>query len=180
MRLTETELPGVHVVEFEPQRDERGFFARIFDAREFDAHRLDPRVAQCSLSFNERAGTLRGMHFQAAPHGEAKLVRCVAGALYDVALDLRPSSEAYLRWVGVELTAANRQALYIPEGVAHGFQTLADGTEILYSISEFYEPEAGRGVRWDDPAFGIEWPDAERTIAERDRGWPDFDESALR
>jgi dTDP-4-dehydrorhamnose 3,5-epimerase len=180
LRLTETELPGVHVLDVEPQSDDRGFFARTFDAREFDARRLDPRVAQCSLSFNKRAGTLRGMHFQVAPHGEAKLVRCVSGALFDVALDLRPHAATYLHWVGVELSAENRRALYIPEDVAHGFQTLVDATEILYSISEFYEPAAARGVRWDDPAFEIEWPEAERTISERDLSWPDFDESVLR
>ena len=170
-----TELPGAFVVEPEPIGDERGFFARVFDADEFAARGLDDRLAQSSLSYNERAGTLRGMHFQSAPHAETKLVRVTRGALYDVIVDLRPDSPTFKRWSAVELSAENRLALYIPEGLAHGFQTLQNGTEVFYAISRPYEPSAADGVRWDDPAFGIEWPPAEqRIMSEKDRSWPDF------
>jgi dTDP-4-dehydrorhamnose 3,5-epimerase len=177
MRLRETPVAGVHIVEPERIEDERGHFARTFAADAFAARGLDARVAQCSTSFNTRRGTLRGMHYQAAPHGEAKLVRCTRGAIYDVAVDLRPGSPSYLRWVGSELSAANGRALYVPEGCAHGFQTLVDDSEVLYQISTPYVPEAARGVRWDDPAFGIEWPappPGGRTLAARDAGYPDF------
>lgn len=170
-------MAGSHVVEPERIQDARGFFARTFSADEFAAHGLDARVEQCSTSFNARRGTLRGLHYQATPHAEAKLVRCTRGAIYDVAVDLRADSPTYLRWVAAELTADNGRALYVPEGCAHGFQTLADASEVLYQISSAYVPEAARGVRWDDPAFAIEWPPAPpggRTMAERDAQYPDF------
>jgi dTDP-4-dehydrorhamnose 3,5-epimerase len=171
-----TPLPGVFVIEPERLEDERGFFARLFCATTFRDWGLEPLVCQCSVSFNRQPGTLRGMHWQAAPHGEAKLVRCTSGALFDVALDLRADSPAYKQWFGVELSAANRRMLYIPEGVAHGFQTLAPDTEVHYQISRAHEPESARGVRWDDPAFGIAWPSAAaRVISGKDAGYPDFD-----
>ncbi len=175
MNFRETPLPGVLVVESEPHADERGSFVRIWDEAELAQHGLASSPAQWSLSSNTRAGTLRGMHYQEAPHAEAKLVRCVRGALYDVALDLRPDSPTFKRWFAIELREGDAKALYIPEGFAHGFQTLEDDTEVLYAISVPYEASASRGVRWDDPAFGIEWPDAEpRVISERDRTYPDF------
>ena len=176
MRFTRTALPGVWVIELDLLGDERGWFARTFDAEEFAGHGLNPAVAQCNASFNARRDTLRGMHYQAEPHGESKLVRCVRGAIFDVAVDLRPDSASLCRWHGVELSAASARALYIPAGMAHGFQTLTDDCEVLYMMGERYAPEGARGVRWDDPAFAIEWPapHAERIISERDRSYPDF------
>jgi dTDP-4-dehydrorhamnose 3,5-epimerase len=174
MIYRELTLPGVFEVTMEPNLDQRGFFARSWCAREFAEHGLNPRLVQCNVSFNERRGTLRGMHYQASPFGEAKLVRCTAGAIYDVVVDLRPQSATFKRWCGLELTAANRDMIYIPEGVAHGFLTLADKTEIFYQMSEFYHPDLSRGVRWNDPAFGIEWPEPVAVISERDRAYPDF------
>jgi dTDP-4-dehydrorhamnose 3,5-epimerase len=174
MLFVETGLPGAFVIEPERLDDPRGFFARTFCAREFAARGLDPRLAQCSVSFNKRRGTLRGMHYQVPPHAEAKLVRCTAGSIHDVIVDLRPSSPAFRRHASVVLSAENRRALYVPEGVAHGFQTLEDDTEVLYQISEFYAPEAARCVRWNDPAFGIAWPIADPILSERDRTAPDF------
>jgi dTDP-4-dehydrorhamnose 3,5-epimerase len=173
----ETPMPGALVIEPERIEDERGFFARTFSSEEFAARGLDPRVDQCSTSFNPKVGTLRGMHYQAAPHAEAKLVRCTRGAIFDVAVDLRRDSPAYLRWFGVELSADDGRALFVPEGCAHGFQTLVDSTEVLYQISTPHVPSAGRGVRWDDPAFGIKWPPAPpggRTMSRRDAEYPDF------
>jgi dTDP-4-dehydrorhamnose 3,5-epimerase len=170
-----TPLAGVVVVEPELMRDERGWFARTFAAEDFEAEGLEPAVVHCNVSFNARAGTLRGMHYQVQPHAECKLVRCTRGAIYDVALDLRPGSKTYLRWYAVELTAENRLALYIPDGVAHGFQTLTNAAEIHYQMSAPYAPAAARGVRWDDPAFAIEWPDGHRVISERDLSYPAFD-----
>jgi dTDP-4-dehydrorhamnose 3,5-epimerase len=176
VRFTETPLPGVCVIDPEPITDERGSFARIYDAVDFAAHGIDPTVVQSSVSFNTRRDTLRGMHYQAAPHGEPKLVRCVRGAIYDVALDLRTDSPAYCSWFAAELDPDGGRMLFVPAGVAHGFQTLADGSEVLYQMGYEFVPEATRGVRWDDPAFGIEWPEpaGERTISERDRTYPDF------
>jgi dTDP-4-dehydrorhamnose 3,5-epimerase len=176
MRFIETPLPGAWVIELEELADERGWFARTFDAEEFKARGLNPLVVQCNASFNARRGTLRGMHYQADPHGESKLVRCVRGAIFDVAVDLRPASATCRRWHGVELSAENGRALYIPAGLAHGFQTLTDESEVLYQMGDPYVPEAARGVRWDDPAFAIDWPevDRERIIAEKDRAYPDF------
>lgn len=174
MKLRSCELPGVVVVEIERLQDPRGFFARSYCAEEFQAAGMDPRVAQCNISYNEKRGTLRGMHWQAEPHGEAKLVRCTAGEIYDVAVDLRRDSPTYLRWFGVELTAANRHALYIPAGLAHGFQALTDDAEVFYQMSVPYVPGAGRGARWNDPAFGIRWPLPAPILSERDSGYPDF------
>jgi dTDP-4-dehydrorhamnose 3,5-epimerase len=177
VKLVPTPLPGAHVVELEPLGDERGWFARTFDAAAFAELGLDARVSQCSASFNARAGTLRGMHFQAEPHAEAKLVRCTRGAIYDVIVDLRPDSKAYCRWFGIELRAGATASLFVPAGFAHGFQTLADDSEVAYQMSYPYVPDAASGVRWDDPAFGIAWPDPPaggRTITERDAAYPDF------
>jgi dTDP-4-dehydrorhamnose 3,5-epimerase len=179
VKLHPTEVAGVFVVEPELLHDERGFFARTWDGLEFEQAGLDARIAQCSVSFNHREGTLRGMHYQVAPFEEAKLVRCEAGAIYDVALDLRPASETYRRWTGVELTAENRRALYIPPGCAHGFLTQTDDVQVHYQITAPYSPEAARGVRWNDPAFAIEWPGAVRVINERDRSYPDFDPAGV-
>lgn len=180
MIFTETKLNGAFVIEPEKLEDERGFFARTWCGHEFTNHGLNPCIAQCSISFNRKRGTLRGMHYQVAPHEESKIVRCTRGAIYDVIIDLRPDSTTFTEWLAVELNAENRRMLYIPEAFAHGFQTLEDNTEIFYQISEFYAPEQARGVRWDDPAFGIEWPLAERTISTRDRTYRDFVASSLR
>ena len=174
MIFSETSLPGAYVVEPERLEDERGWFARTFAAEEFAARGLNPAVVHANASFNLRAGTLRGMHYQAAPHGECKLVRCTRGAIYDVIVDLRPDSPTYRRWSATELSEENARALYVPEDVAHGFQTLEDESEVLYLMSHEYVASHARGVRWDDPAFGIEWPDADRTISERDGSYPDF------
>jgi dTDP-4-dehydrorhamnose 3,5-epimerase len=175
MRFSKTMLPGVIGIELEPRADDRGFFARSWCQQEFEAQGLNSRLVQCNVSFNYRKGTLRGMHFQAAPHAETKLVRCTKGAIYDVALDMRPESPAYKRWVGVELTAKSRQMLYIPEGCAHGFLTLEDETEVFYQMSEFYHAESARGARWDDPAFAIAWPEEVQVISERDATYPAFE-----
>ena len=175
MRFTPTPLAGAHVVDIEPIGDERGMFARAWSEEEFRERELDARVAACNISFNVALGTLRGMHYQVEPHEEAKLVRCTAGAVYDVIVDLRRESDTYCRWFGIELTARNRTALFIPAGFGHGFQTLAPDSEVLYLMSAPYVPEAAAGVRWNDPVFGIAWPDAEvRVMSERDRTYPDF------
>jgi len=175
MRFIQTPLPGAWVIEPEHLSDERGWFARSFDTEEFQSHGLDPTIAQCNVSFNARCGTLRGMHYQAQPHGESKLVRCVRGSIFDVALDLREDSPTRLRWHGVELSAENGLAYYIPAGLAHGFQTLSDDCEVLYQMGHRYVPEAARGVRFDDPAFAIAWPPpGARIVSDRDRSYPDF------
>jgi dTDP-4-dehydrorhamnose 3,5-epimerase len=170
--FTPTPLAGAWLVELEPIADDRGFFARSFCREEFEARGLDPRIAQTNISFNRRRGTLRGLHYQAAPYAEAKLVRCTQGAIWDAIVDLRPESPTYKRWHGVELSAASRRALYVPEGFAQGFQTLADNSEVLYLMSQFYRPDAARGLRWDDPALGIAWPIADPQLSDRDRGLP--------
>jgi dTDP-4-dehydrorhamnose 3,5-epimerase len=170
----ETPLPGAWLVQIEPKRDERGFFARTFAASEFEARGLNPVVAECSVSFNPVRGTLRGLHYQAEPHGECKLIRCNRGAVYDVLVDLRPESPTYCRWFGVELTADAGTLVYAPMGVAHGLLTISDGSEVAYQISSPFVPTASRGVRWDDPVFAIEWPGTARVISERDRTYPDF------
>ena len=180
MIFNETKLPGAFIIEVKRLEDERGFFGRSFCRREFEERGLNPFVAQCNISFNRDAGTLRGMHYQATPHAEEKLVRCTRGALYDVIIDLRPESPTFKRWVSLELTEENCRMLYIPKGFAHGFQTLADETEIFYQMSAFYHPDSSRGVRWNDPAFGIQWPETERVIlSDRDRVWPDYTDSFL-
>ena len=170
----ETELAGAFVVESEPIEDERGWFARIYDESEFAERGLAARFVQASAAFNKESRTLRGMHYQAEPHAEAKLVRCIRGAVHDVIVDLRPASPTFKRWVAVELTAGGGRMLYVPEGLAHGYLTLEDESETLYLISAPYAPEAARGVRWNDPAFGIEWPHEPRVLSEKDKAWPDF------
>jgi dTDP-4-dehydrorhamnose 3,5-epimerase len=176
MILTPTRIAGAYAVEVAPARDERGLFARTFDRDALAEHGLAADVVQASVSFNARAGTLRGLHYQAEPHGEDKLVRCVRGAVHDVIVDLRPDSPTYCEWLGLELDDESRNALYVPRGCAHGFQTLTDGAELLYMMTTPYVPEAARGVRWDDPAFGIAWPEppGPRVMSERDRAYPDF------
>jgi dTDP-4-dehydrorhamnose 3,5-epimerase len=175
MEFVATTLPGVWLVEMDRLGDERGWFARTFDAAGFREHGLDPAVAQCSASYSPLRDTLRGMHYQVEPDAESKLVRCVRGAVFDVAVDLRADSPTCHGWYGVELTEENGRALYIPKGLAHGFQTLVDGCEMLYQMSDHHVPEAARGVRWDDPAFSIEWPEAHgpRVISARDSSYPD-------
>lgn len=174
MIFTETKLAGAFVIELERRSDERGFFARTFCEQEFEAHRLKTQVVQCNVSFNKRKGTLRGMHYQAAPFAEAKLVRCTSGSIYDVIIDLRPASATFKQHFAVELSAENRRMLYIPEDFAHGFQTLQDDTEVFYQMAQLYSAEHARGVRWNDPAFGIAWPEGERIIIGRDQNYPDF------
>ena len=176
MIFRETKLAGAFIIDLEKREDERGFFARAWCEKEFAEHGLATRLVQCNLSYNARPGTLRGMHYQVAPHEETKLVRCFRGAIFDVIIDLRRDSKTYKQWVGVELSADNRRALYVPEGFAHGYQTLTPDAETFYQVSEFYAPEAERGVRWNDPAFGIKWPETpERVISEKDTAFPDYE-----
>jgi len=174
MNFIKLKLKGAFTIEPEPQEDERGFFARTWCQHEFEAHDLNARLVQCNISFNKKKGTLRGMHYQVVPHEEAKLVRCTMGGIYDVALDLRSASRTFKEWVAVELTAENHRMIYIPEGLAHGFQTLTDNTEVFYQMSEFYHTESARGVRWDDPAFGIKWPLPNPILSHTDRSYPDW------
>ena len=174
MHFSETPIPGALVIEPERRVDERGFFARVWCDQEFAKHGLDTTMRQTNMGVSRHAGTLRGLHFQHAPHAENKLIRCPRGAVYDVIVDLRAESRTFGRWYGVELTAANHCALYVPAGCAQGYITLMDDTEICYSTSERHAPGAAAGVRWDDPAFGIEWPMQPRVISESDRHWPDF------
>ena len=174
MTFLETKISGVYEVHPEPLFDERGLFARTWCQKECAAAGLNPAVVQCNVSFNARQGTLRGLHYQDAPHQEAKLVRCTRGAIYDVAVDLRRDSPTFRQWTAASLTAENRHMLYISEGCGHGFLTLEDDTEIFYQMSEFYTPGWGRGARWNDPAFGIAWPREVEVISERDRTYPDF------
>jgi len=179
MRFEHTGLSGVYLIEVDRLADVRGFFARTYCQREFEVHRLEHNSVQCNISFNCKRGTIRGMHFQRYPNAEAKLVRCTIGAIFDVVIDLRKDSLTYLQWKGFKLTAANRSALYIPQGFAHGFQTLMDNTEVFYQMFNFYTPESAGGVRWNDPVFGIEWPLSEIIISDKDRLYPDFDGISL-
>ena len=174
MIFKKTKISGVYLLEPERLTDERGFFARMWCQSEFTEHEIDPRIVQCNLSFNPHQGTLRGMHYQRAPHEETKIVRCSMGAIFDVALDLRRDSPTFKQWVGAPLTAENREMLVIPPGCAHGYLTLAHNTEVFYQMSACYAPTHGAGVRWNDPAFGIQWPGVVTTIADRDRDYPDF------
>jgi len=174
MKFVETELSGAFIIRPEPVADSRGFFARVFCRREFEAHGLNPNLVQCNISFNREKGTLRGMHYQVAPHSETKLVRCTNGAIFDVIVDLRSDSLTRRKWLGVELSTENRTMLYVPEGFAHGYLTLTDNTEVFYQVSEFYTPSCERGVRWNDPAFGIRWPVPPRVISDKDGLHPDF------
>jgi dTDP-4-dehydrorhamnose 3,5-epimerase len=175
MKFHETKLPGVYEIHLDPVVDARGFFARSWCRKEFEDHGLNGNLVQCSVSLNSRKGTLRGLHCQAAPFAEVKVVRCTAGAIYDVVLDLRRQSPTFKQWFAAVLSAENRYSLYVPEGCAHGFLTLTDKSEVLYQMSEFYHPEAGHGVRWNDPAFQIAWPEKVEVISERDRNYPDFE-----
>lgn len=175
MIFTETGLAGAFLLDVEAHADERGFFARSWCQDEFAAHGLNPRLVQCSISRSRLNGTLRGLHYQAAPHAEAKLVRCTTGAIYDVVVDLRAGSPTRRGYFGAVLTAENHRSLYIPEGCAHGFLTLTADSEVLYQMSEFHHADAAGGVRWNDPAFGIAWPDSPVVISDRDSSYPDFD-----
>jgi dTDP-4-dehydrorhamnose 3,5-epimerase len=174
MLFTEVKLAGALLIEPERIEDERGFFARTWSQREFQERGLDANWVECNISFNRKKGTLRGMHYQAAPYGQAKVVRCTMGAICDVIVDLRQESATFRQWVSVRLSANNRSMLFIPEGFAHGFQTLEDDSEVFYQMSQYYSMESSRGVRWDDPAFGIIWPQDRRVINARDRAYPDF------
>lgn len=172
MRLIETDLKGAYIIELEEKHDHRGFFARTFCANEFAEHGLKPAVAQCNLSFNHKKGTLRGMHYQIPPAAETKVVRCIRGEIYDVIIDMRPESPTFLQHIGVELTADNHRALYVPEMFAHGYQALTDGAEVLYQVGEFYTPGYERGLRYNDPFFNIRWPQEVTEISEKDLNWP--------
>lgn len=174
MIVRETRIQGVCIVDVERRSDDRGYFARTFCVEEFARHGLEARFVQCNSSFNAHRGTLRGMHYQAEPFPEIKLVRCTRGAIFDVAIDLRPESPTFKAWVGIELSQDNSRALYIPAGCAHGFQTLAADAEVLYMMGETYRSELARGVRWNDPAFAIDWPIAQPHMSERDAAYPDF------
>lgn len=174
MIFTETKLKGAYIIESERLSDERGFFARTWCQKEFQIHGLNTNVVQCNISYNKKKGTLRGMHYQAAPWEETKLVRCTAGAIHDVIIDLRPNSITYKEWISVELTAENRKMLYIPDGFAHGLLTLQDDTEVFYQMSGRYSAEHARGVRWNDPAFGVQWPAEVSTISDKDSRFADF------
>jgi dTDP-4-dehydrorhamnose 3,5-epimerase len=170
----ETALKGAFVIEMQKLEDERGFFARAFCEREFAAHGMTSTIAQCNVSYNLRKGTLRGMHYQAAPFEETKVVRCTQGAIFDVIIDLRPESPTYKNWICVDLSAQNCRMLYVPANFAHGFETLDDKTEVFYQMSQFYSSEHSRGLRWNDPAFEIRWPIEPQVVHERDRNYPDF------
>lgn len=174
MKFREAKIAGVFEVCLEPRTDDRGFFARAWCQKEFEAQGLNSTVVQCNISRNARKGTLRGMHYQTHPFSETKVVRCTRGAVYDVVLDLRPESKTFKQWVSVVLTEESGNMVYIPDGCAHGFLSLKDGSDVFYQMSEFYNPEAARGVRWDDDAFGIVWPEKIEVISERDRTYPDF------
>ncbi len=174
MKFVETELKGAFIVEPEILEDERGLFARTWCRKEFEQQGLNPNVNQCNISFNRYKGTLRGMHYQASPFEEAKIVRCTMGTIYDVIVDLRPDSKTFVQWTAVELSAENRKMIYIPEGFAHGFLTLVDRTEVFYQMSEFYAPEHAMGVRWNDPSFNIKWPIDVKVISEKDSKFLNF------
>lgn len=179
MIFLETSLPGAYVIEVEKHEDERGFFARSWCAREFAAKGLDHHLVQCNVSFNKRKGTLRGLHYQVPPHAEAKLVRCTKGSLFDVIVDLRKDSPTFLKWFAIDLTAANHRMLYIPKLFAHGFQTLEDDTEIFYQMTEFYELAASKGLRWNDPRLGINWPGVGRVMSQKDQAYPNLELSVV-
>lgn len=179
MNFKKTPITGAYVVDIEPKGDERGFFARGFCQQEFEALGLNSKIVQANIGVSRQRGTLRGLHYQAAPYAETKLIRCTAGAVFDVIVDLRPASSSYRKWLGVELAADTRRMLYVPEGCAHGYLTLVDNTEIFYLVSQFYSAESERGLRWNDPAFGIEWPiTQDLVISEKDRRWPNWSEPA--
>ncbi|HZQ14632.1 MAG TPA: dTDP-4-dehydrorhamnose 3,5-epimerase [Pseudolabrys sp.] len=172
MRFAPTALAGAYLIHLEPRVDERGLFARAFCAREFADHGLEPNYVQANISTNTRVGTVRGLHFQRAPHAEVKLVRCVKGAVYDVIVDVRENSKTYRRWFGAELSDANGLTMYVPQGFAHGYQALSDGATVFYMVSAFYAPQAEGGLRFDDPKLAIEWPLAVAEVSEKDAKWP--------
>jgi dTDP-4-dehydrorhamnose 3,5-epimerase len=172
--FNETKLNGAYIIEIEKLKDHRGFFARTWCQNEFKDSGLTSRLVQANLSYNSKVGTLRGMHYQLSPYEETKLVRCTKGAIYDVIIDLRPASPTYTQWIGVELTAENYKMLYVPENFAHGFQTLRDNTEVTYQVSQFYTPDSESGIRWNDPAFKINWPIEVQVISDKDKNWTDF------
>jgi dTDP-4-dehydrorhamnose 3,5-epimerase len=174
MIFHETKLKGAYVIEIEKLNDHRGFFARSWCQREFETHNLVSRIKQSNVSYNKIKGTLRGMHYQLSPYEETKLVRCTRGAIYDVIIDLRPASPSYSQWIGVELTGENYKMLYVPENFAHGYQTLEDNSEVTYQVTQFYTPGSERGIRWNDPAFSINWPVEVRVISDKDKSWPDY------
>ena len=174
MIFTETELKGAFIIELKKLEDDRGFFARSWCQNEFEAHGLNTRIVQANVSYNKKKGTLRGMHYQKAPHEETKLVRCVRGAIYDVIIDLRPTSPTRGQWIGVELTEGNYKMLYVPENFAHGFETLEDESEVIYQVSQFYTPGAENGIRWDDLAFNIAWPLEVQVISDKDKSWSNY------
>jgi len=174
MIFTKTKLDGAYVIDIERREDHRGFFARSWCKKEFEAQGLNSNIVQINTTLSKAKGTLRGLHYQVSPHEEVKLIRCTKGALYDVVIDLRPDSPTYKQWLGAELTAENRRMLYVPEGFAHGSQTLEDDTELTYQSSQFYAPESARGVRCDDPVFAIQWPVDIHAISDADRNWPDY------
>jgi dTDP-4-dehydrorhamnose 3,5-epimerase len=175
MIFQKTRLADAYIIDIERLEDDRGFFARSWCRREFDSLGLNPNLAQCNISYNSKRGTLRGMHYQAKPYEEAKLIRCTMGAIYDVIVDLRPDSPSFKGHLGVTLKPDNRRMLYVPEGFAHGFLTLENDTEVFYQMSEFFVPDSGRGFRWNDPAFGIQWPFTAEVLSDRDRNYPDFE-----
>ena len=174
MIFTETILKNAYIIELEKREDHRGFFARTWDKKEFEEHNLNSNLVQCNVSFSKKCGTLRGMHYQKKPFEESKVIRCVKGKIFDVIIDLRSSSSTFKKWFGVELTEENYKMLYVPEGFAHGFQTLEDNSEIIYQVSEFYTPKSELGIHWNDPAFNITWPIEEKIITEKDNSWKLF------
>ncbi len=175
MIFKETKLSGAFIIELEPIRDNRGFFSRVWCQNEFEAHDLVTHFVQANITVSPQQGTLRGLHYQIAPHQEVKLVRCTQGAIFDVIIDLRPDSPTYMRWLELELSASNRKMIYIPGGFAHGYQTLANDTEVFYQVAQFYAPQYERGIRWNDPAFEIKWPETEAVIlSQKDKNWSDF------
>lgn len=178
MKFASTPLRGAVIVDLDRIEDDRGFFARSFCEQEFAAQGIDSRFVQCNVSYNRSVGTLRGMHYQAEPNGEAKLVRCTAGAIHDVIVDIRSDSPTHLQWFGVDLTAENRRALFVPRGFAHGFQTLADHSEVFYQMAALFHPDSARGLRWDDPTLGIRWPTKDPIVSAKDRAYPLLDRPA--
>jgi dTDP-4-dehydrorhamnose 3,5-epimerase len=179
MKFVATPVDGAYLVEPTPRVDDRGFFGRVWCTDEFAAQGLNASFVQCNDSLSRRRGTLRGLHYQVAPFSEVKLIRCVHGAIFDVLVDLRPQSPTYLRWYGAQLTGENRTMMYVPEGCAHGYLTLEDDTEVIYPVTCAYRPDAERGVRWNDPAFGIVWPEVgPLTLSPKDEGWPDYVKTA--
>jgi dTDP-4-dehydrorhamnose 3,5-epimerase len=177
MRFTPAPLKGAFIIDLQRHEDERGFFGRAFCEREFQGHGLSTPMVQTNVSFSKEKGTLRGMHYQAPPHEEAKLIRCTRGSIYDVIVDVRPDSSSFLEWMGVELSSENGRMLYVPEGFAHGFLTLEESAEVAYQVSEFYTPGSERGIRYDDPEIGIDWPGEVRVLSDKDRTWPAFERS---